>query len=138
MGRKHCHQIFVVARVVPHGSTDDRPFYRCIAAYNHKWCYGRLPLKATRRFLTLAKHTGNAEIIRAELASFHRSYGRYKCTGTPSPPDLACPYISFLLGTSSSVDLEDPDEAYGSGVEFLEGVLSCDTTPLASDEKGEP
>ena len=71
MGQRH--QAFAVARVVPHGET--KPYYRCIAVIHHQWCYGRLPLRAARRCLTLIKQKDNAEIIREEIRLMKENMG---------------------------------------------------------------
>ncbi|KAK0190980.1 hypothetical protein F5146DRAFT_1121358 [Armillaria mellea] len=63
MGQRH--QVSAIAKVIPKGYT--RAYYRCIAAWHHQWCYGTLPLKATRRFLTLLKQKNNAEIVLDEI-----------------------------------------------------------------------
>jgi hypothetical protein len=94
MGQRH--QAFIITRVIPHGGT--KPLYRCIAAFHHQWCYGKLPLQATRRLLTLVKQKDNAEIIRAEIQSIH---GKYGTIGTkPKIPSVPCPYIALLLAIS--------------------------------------
>lgn len=35
MGQRH--QAFIIARVVPHGNTDRKAYYRCLGAYHHQW-----------------------------------------------------------------------------------------------------
>jgi hypothetical protein len=65
-------QAFIIARVVPYGGKTAR--YRCVGAIHHQWCYGRLPLKALRRFLTSVKEPLNAQIIRHELEGLHGKY----------------------------------------------------------------
>ena len=74
MGQRH--QVFLIARLVPHGSTDGKAYYRCVAARHHQWCYGTLPLAATYRFVTLLKNPNNVEIIRDELRRAQNAYGR--------------------------------------------------------------
>ena len=127
MGQRH--QAFVIARVVPRGSA--KPFYRCIAACHHHWCYGRLPLKAVRRFITLLEQKDNAEIVLYEIASINGKYGRYR--ETPEIADVPCPYTAFLLCQAFSVDLEitmdssDNRYAYASSFHYLEaGMGSSD------------
>lgn len=131
MGERH--QVFAIAKVVPHGSTDGKAYYRCVAAYHHQWCLGTLPLRATRRFLTLIKQKDNAELIRAELSGIQGKYGRRKIK--PIAPDLICPYICFLLGTSWCVDLENPEASYISGVSFMTGVLSANMNSNGGGER---
>lgn len=130
MGRRH--QAFAIAKVIPHSSTDGKAYYRCVAAFHEQHCYGKLPLQATRRFLTLIKQNYNAEIIRAELRSIQSKYSRPESKTEPVAPDLPCPYICFLLGTCWSVDLEDPQNSYSSGVSFR--PLSAN---MMSDNGGE-
>ncbi|KAK7440634.1 hypothetical protein VKT23_016982 [Stygiomarasmius scandens] len=73
MGQRH--QVFLIARLVPHGSTDGKAYYRCVVARHHQWCYGTLPLAATYRFVTLLKNPNNAEIIRDELRPWDTDLG---------------------------------------------------------------
>jgi hypothetical protein len=107
MGQRH--QAFIIARVVPHGGTKHQ--YRCIAAFHHQWCYGKLPLQATRRLLTLVKQKDNADIIRAEIRSINGKYG--SLGNKPDVPDVPCPYVALLLATCWSTDLA-VDSLYAS------------------------
>ncbi|RDB21908.1 hypothetical protein Hypma_010968 [Hypsizygus marmoreus] len=112
MGQRH--QAFVIAKVVPHGQTQAR--YRCIAALHHQWCYGRLPLKATRRFLSVVKQKDNAEIIHEELRLIQGKYARWgEQPEKPKIPNVPCPYTAFLLGTSWNLDFENKNDPYSSG-----------------------
>lgn len=116
MGQRH--QAFIIAKVKARGSTEAK--YRCIAAYHHQWCYGTLPLRATRRLLTLVKQPENAEIIREELRSVD---GKYARPGEdPAIPDAPCPFTALLLGNSWDIDLS---EAYLSGVSLHNSLLSA-------------
>ncbi|KAJ7667919.1 hypothetical protein DFH06DRAFT_1183916 [Mycena polygramma] len=117
MGQRH--QVFVVARVAARGTSDPR--YRCVGAYHHQWCYGRLPLKAARRFITLIKQKDNAELVREELRSIQGKYGLGETE--PRMPSVPCPYTTFLLASAWCVDLEAP--VYGSGVSFQNSVLDA-------------
>ncbi|KIJ69414.1 hypothetical protein HYDPIDRAFT_46936, partial [Hydnomerulius pinastri MD-312] len=99
MGQRH--QIYVVARLRPAG--DGQPRYRCIVALHDQWCYGRLPLKGTRRFFSLIKQSENIEIVRAELKALD---GKYDRDESLSP--IPCPYIAFLLTLSWTADLSNP------------------------------
>ncbi|KAI0312684.1 hypothetical protein OF83DRAFT_1176408, partial [Amylostereum chailletii] len=101
MGQRH--QIFLIARVRPHGDADTKPNYRCVAALHHQWCYGTLPLKAARRFISL---------------------GKYGSCGDKDPciPDIPCPYLTYLLVTSWCVDL-DAEEVYYSGRTYMGAAL---------------
>jgi hypothetical protein len=118
MGQRH--QAFAIARIVLRGRTE--PQYRCIAAFHHQWCYGKLPLKATRRFLTLIKQKSNAEIIRAEIQSID---GKYGALGEkPDIPAVPCPYTALLLATCWSIDLKE-DPVYISGVSFTNDILDA-------------
>jgi hypothetical protein len=131
MGQRH--QAFVIARVRPHsGDSSTPPKYRCIAAFHHQWCYGRLPLHATHRFITQVKQKDNAEIIRSEIAAIQGKFGRWG--EEPALPRFPCPFTAFLLATNWSVDLEDIDFPYASGISFTNGALDAD---MGSREGGE-
>lgn len=121
MGQRH--QVFLIARVVPHNSPQGEARYRCVGAFHHQWCYGRLPLRATHRLLTLFKNEDNAEIIREELRVIQGRYGRPRTA--PAMPPVPCPYTTFLLASSWTIDLEDPTEPYASGGSFTNGALSA-------------
>lgn len=117
MGQRH--QAFLIARIIPHGQTEAR--YRCIGAFHSQWCYGTLPLKATRRFLTLIKQPCNAEIVRYEISQIHGKYGR-RGDKEPKIVDIPCPYSLFLLGSAWNVDL-DPSNYYAAFGNFLNNAL---------------
>ncbi|KAF7355234.1 hypothetical protein MSAN_01439400 [Mycena sanguinolenta] len=119
MGQRH--QVFLVARVIARSAT--QPRYRCIGAYHHQWwvCYGRLPLMAARRFLTLIKQEDNNRLVREELRTLQGKYG--EGTTEPRMPDVPCPYATFLMASAWCVDLESP--FYGSGVSFKNSVLDA-------------
>ncbi|KAF8971382.1 hypothetical protein BDZ97DRAFT_1913870 [Flammula alnicola] len=110
MGQRH--QVYIIARVVPHGNPD-KPNYRCIGALHHQWCYGSLPLKAATRFLTLMKQKDNAEIIREEVRALNGLYGS-TMREVPVIPNTPCPFTSFLLSSAWTTDLSEPDNMYGS------------------------
>jgi hypothetical protein len=130
MGQRH--QAFVIARVIPHGET--RAYYRCISALHHQWCYGRLPLLATRRFLALVKQKDNAEIIREEIRSLHGKYGRWK--HSPKMPGVPSYYIGFLLASAWNLDFDERENgAYVSGGSLNNALLSAN---MGSSEGGEP
>jgi hypothetical protein len=122
MGQRH--QVFLIARVVPHGSTTGQAYYRCIAAHHHQWCYGSLPLRATRRFLTLIQNENNAQIIRDEIRRVQSVYGRHG--QKPAMPLMPCPYTLLLLIQAWNVDLSDLEQPYTSGAGLDSGVLSPD------------
>lgn len=103
------HQVFLIARIRPHGSPPGVRKYRCIAALHDKQCYGRGPLRATHRFLTLVRQKENAEIVRAEIRSLDGKYGR--SGSPPSIPDVPCPFAATLLLFAWKVDL-DPSIAW--------------------------
>lgn len=110
MGQRH--QVFLIARVTPHGKPLGETRYRCIAAFHHQWCYGRLPLRAATRFITLIKQKENAEIIREEINDIHGLYGEF---GTlPELPEVPCPFAHFLMHSAWTSDLNDPMEFYES------------------------
>ncbi|KAK7030258.1 hypothetical protein VNI00_014275 [Paramarasmius palmivorus] len=120
MGQRH--QAFLIARLTLSTEGEQtKPRYRCIAALHHQWCYGRLPLSATRRFLNLLKNPDNAEIIRDELRRAHGKYGRQGET-PPIIRDSAFPYTQFLFVQAFNMDIDNPFGAYASGV-GLEGSL---------------
>jgi hypothetical protein len=119
MGQRH--QAFAIARIRPRGESTAK--YRCVAAFHHQWCYGRLPLAATHRFLMLIKQKDNAEIIREELRQLDGKFGRWR--QKPALPKIPCPYIAFLLGSTWSLDLSDPNDFYACGLSFRSGVLSA-------------
>ncbi|KAF8211219.1 hypothetical protein K438DRAFT_1663649 [Mycena galopus ATCC 62051] len=119
MGQRH--QVFLVARVAARSESAAKPRYRCLAAYHHQWCYGRLPLVAARRFLTLIKQKDNCKVVREELRSLAGKYG--EGTSEPKMPDVPCPYSTFLMASAWCVDLEPP--VYGSGVSFKNSVMDA-------------
>lgn len=110
MGQRH--QVYLIARVTPHGKPLGETRYRCIAALHHQWCYGRLPLQAATRFINLIKQKENAEIIREEINDIHGLYGEF---GTlPELPEVPCPFAHFLMHSAWTSDLNDPKEFYES------------------------
>ncbi|THU86830.1 hypothetical protein K435DRAFT_617037, partial [Dendrothele bispora CBS 962.96] len=120
MGQRH--QVFVIARLIPHGSTTARPYYRCIGAYHHQWCYGTLPLAATRRFLALIQNEDNGEIIRDELRRAQYKYGRRR--ESPLMPVMPCPYTLLLLAQAWNIDLGSVEDAYASGAGLENSILN--------------
>jgi hypothetical protein len=120
MGQRH--QAFVIACILPHLSTT--PKYRCIAAFHDQWCYGRLPLRATHRFIDQVKRKNNAEIISSEIAAIQGKFGRWG--EAPPLPKIPCPFTAFLLATNWSVDLEDPKDPYANGISFNNNALPAD------------
>ncbi|ETW74885.1 hypothetical protein HETIRDRAFT_423498 [Heterobasidion irregulare TC 32-1] len=96
------HQVLVVAQVIPKGTPVNslRRGYRCIVALHHQWCYGRLPLRATRRFLTLLRVPENAEIVRWELDKIRDDWESLEDNDNP------CPYTASLLLSCWSAFLE--------------------------------
>jgi hypothetical protein len=108
MGQRH--QVFLIARVAPHGKPLGETRYRCIAALHHQWCYGRLPLQAATRFITLIKQKENAEIIREEIDNIHGLYGIFETP--PELPKLPCPFAFFLMLSAWTSDLNDPKYLY--------------------------
>ncbi|ETW84443.1 hypothetical protein HETIRDRAFT_416134 [Heterobasidion irregulare TC 32-1] len=108
MGQRH--QVFVVAQVIPKGTPADSHSqgYQCIVALHHQWCYGRLPLLATRRFLTLLRVPENAEIVRWELNEIRANWESL------DDNENLCPYIASLLVSCWSASLE-PHKTYATG-----------------------
>ncbi|KAF5338855.1 hypothetical protein D9758_015579 [Tetrapyrgos nigripes] len=135
MGQRH--QVFLIARLVPHGSTTGQAYYRCIVAHHHQWCYGTLPLKGTRRFLALLKNENNAEIIRDEIRRAQGVYGR-NVKGTadergPLMPLMPCPYALFLLTQAWDCDVGDVKDSYASGAGLDSGALSPNMPSFGGD-----
>ncbi|THU91322.1 hypothetical protein K435DRAFT_727395 [Dendrothele bispora CBS 962.96] len=125
------HQVFIIARLIPHGSTTGKPYYHCIGARYHLSCDEILPLAATRRFLTLIKNEDNAEIIRDEL---HRAQYKYGRREHPFMPLMPCPYTLLLMTQAWDVDLGSVEKAYASGIGLENSTLypdigSCDGDP---------
>ncbi|KAI0321732.1 hypothetical protein OF83DRAFT_1168141 [Amylostereum chailletii] len=129
MGQRH--QIFLIARVRPHGDVNTQPRYRCVAVLHQQWCYGRLPLKGARRFMTLVSQEDNAKIVSSELDAIQ---GKYGSCGEEEPkiPHTPCPYLSYLLATSWCVDLDTAIEApYATGQIFQNDMLPACLAPGA-------
>ncbi|KAI3616401.1 hypothetical protein WG66_012583 [Moniliophthora roreri] len=125
MGQRH--QVFLIARLIPHSDSKSsdgnksQPFYRCITAHHNQWCYGRLPLSGSRRFLNLLKIPDNIEILRDEL---RRAQGKYGRQGkAPHVHALGFPYAHYLLAQAWDTDLDNPDSAYASGVGLENAVV---------------
>ncbi|THU99699.1 hypothetical protein K435DRAFT_658482, partial [Dendrothele bispora CBS 962.96] len=107
------HQVSIIARLIPHGSTTGKPYYRCIAAYRHQ-CLFEIPPLAAPRFLTLIKNEDNAEIIRDELRRAQYKYGHRR--KRPLMPTMPCPYTLHLLVQAWNMDLGSAEDAYVSDV----------------------
>ncbi|THU99697.1 hypothetical protein K435DRAFT_776898 [Dendrothele bispora CBS 962.96] len=125
------HQAFIIARLIPHGSTTEKPYYRCIGAHHHSWCYGTLPLAATHRFLTLIKNEDNAEIIRDELRRAQYEYGRR--WESPLMSKMPCPYTLLLLAQAWNMDLGSVEDAYATGVGLEYSTLDPDMGSFDED-----
>ena len=115
MGQRH--QVYLIARVTPHGKPLGETRYRCIAALHHQWCYGRLPLQAATRFINLIKQKENAEIIREEINNIHGLYGIFRTR--PKLPGVPCPFALFLLHSAWTTDLNDSENFYESSGSIL-------------------
>ncbi|KAI0656277.1 hypothetical protein C8Q70DRAFT_921950 [Cubamyces menziesii] len=89
------HQVFLITRV---RSLDGTSAYRCVAAYHHQWCYGRLPLIYLGRFIDLLSLEENNAIVREELFAMDGKYGHP--SRDPSSPRCPCRYSLFLLATA--------------------------------------
>lgn len=114
MGQRH--QVFLIARVRPHGTSLNQPGkYRCIAALHHQWCYGSLPLRAMRRLVSLVSQPDNAAVIRAELRGIPEEY----CT-----PDVPHPFTTTLMYSAWTTDLES-ESFYASRGSILEVSGGC-------------
>ncbi|TEB08864.1 hypothetical protein FA13DRAFT_1588833, partial [Coprinellus micaceus] len=90
------HQLFLVTRVRAVPGEPEK--HRCIAAFHHRWCYGKLPLLCVTRLKHLAATKANAALIRRDL-------DRYR-DGVKKSRKIPCPYTSFLAGTAFSVDID--------------------------------
>ena len=115
MGQRH--QVYIIARITPHGKPLGETRYRCIAALHHQWCYGRLPLRAATRCITLIKQKENAEIIREEINNIHGLYGTFRTA--PKLPVVPCPFTHFLMHSAWTSDLNDPKDLYESDAAVL-------------------
>ncbi|KAJ8698177.1 hypothetical protein PTI98_004915 [Pleurotus ostreatus] len=123
MGQRH--HIWLIAKVVPRDSTDNKAYYRSLGGFHNQWCYGRLPSRAVRRFVDLAKQKDNAEIIQIELDEMQNKYSRN--ANIKQMPSCPCPYTQFLLGLACCVDLDDFIPTYVSGHSY-DGCLLPATT----------
>lgn len=128
-------QIYLIARITPQGKPLSETKYRCIAALQHEWCYGRLPLEAAARFITLIKQKENAEIIREEIHGIHGLYGIF---GTlPELPDVPCPFAHFLMQSAWTSDFDDPKKCYGSNTSYaLPASMNTFTLMGRGQERG--
>src|SRR5882757_4769909 len=114
-------QRHLIARITPHGKPLGETRYRCIAAFHHQRCCGRLPLNAATRCITLMKQKENAEIIREEINSIHGLYGTFE--SLPEIPVVPCPFTHFLMYSAWTSDLNDPNHFYESdGLVLLAGT----------------
>ncbi|KAH9921523.1 uncharacterized protein BXZ73DRAFT_104409 [Epithele typhae] len=105
MGQRH--QVYLIARVRPHGAPAGHPGNRrCIAGFHHQWCYGSIPLGATRRFLDLLRQPQNAAIVLAEIRNLDGKYGSSVAI-PPTIPGVPCPYTTALLGVAWTTNLEE-------------------------------
>jgi len=104
------------------------PLHRSIP---HQWCYGRLPLHATHRFITQVKQKNNAEIIRSEIAVIQGKFDavRKKAHDALHP----CPFTAFLLATNWSSILKIL--THHTLVEFLSAISAC--LPIWAAERSE-
>ncbi|KIY67804.1 hypothetical protein CYLTODRAFT_490290 [Cylindrobasidium torrendii FP15055 ss-10] len=124
MGQRH--QAFAIAKVVPHGG--GRAYYRCVAAWHHQWCYGRLPLHAANQFCQLLRQQDNASIVLHEIAAINGKYGRYG--KKPEIVETPCMYLAWLLGQAWNIDLdiEAQGRPYFSGTSFDNALLPASTS----------
>ena len=102
------HQVFLIARITPHGRPLSETRCRCVGAFHHWCCYGHLALKAGTRYITLIKQKENAEIIREEINGIHGLYGTFNTP--PEPPKVPCPFTHFLMQLAWTSNLNDPEE----------------------------
>ncbi|KAH9921524.1 uncharacterized protein BXZ73DRAFT_79920 [Epithele typhae] len=121
------HQAFLIARVRPHGAPAGHPGNRrCIAAIHHEWCYGSLPLTATRRFIDLVRQPMNAAAVLSEIRSLEGKYGPFG-NREPTIPEIPCPYTTSLFATAWTTNLEPDDRGrtYSTGFIPLEAYTGC-------------
>ncbi|KAJ8472359.1 hypothetical protein ONZ45_g16678 [Pleurotus djamor] len=116
MGQQH--QVYLIAKVVPHGSTDGKPQYQSLGGFHNQWCLARLPVQATRRFIDLVNQPQNAEIIRYEINAIQGKYN-LKSRVKPVLPQIPCPYLMYVLAMAWSfkVEVEEPHYLSGHSVE---------------------
>ena len=121
MGQRH--QVYLIARVLPHGAppacSGNR---RSVAGFHHQWSCGSLPLAAAHRFITLLSNPHNAAIVRAELQAIDGKYGQHGYL-RPLIPNIPCPYTTSLLGSAWTTNLNAGEEFYSSGVTLHQAVL---------------
>ncbi|KIK61065.1 hypothetical protein GYMLUDRAFT_114141, partial [Collybiopsis luxurians FD-317 M1] len=99
MGQRH--QAYIIARLVPRGSTDGKANYRCVGG---ALVYCILPIRAADRFLSLIQNPVNAALIREEIRSIQGKMGRH---GEEPSIKFPCPHSQYLLGTAFNIDLDD-------------------------------
>ncbi|KAJ8519780.1 hypothetical protein ONZ45_g3297 [Pleurotus djamor] len=127
MGQRH--QVFLISKVIPHGPLDAKPNYRSLGGYHHQWCYGRLPPKATRRFVSLVSQKDNAEIIQLELDDIQGKY--HKRNGVkPAFPKIPCPYLMSILAMAWDFDLDD--EKFPFSQDNNDGITVIDVSDLSN------
>ncbi|KAJ8514832.1 hypothetical protein ONZ45_g7663 [Pleurotus djamor] len=130
MGQRH--QVFLIAKVIPHGPLDAKPNYRSLGGYHHQWCYGRLPLKATRRFINLVSQKDNAEVIQLELDDIQGKY--HKLNGVnPAFPKIPCPYLMSILAMAWDFDLDDERSPYISGRSVEHSIVPSNCGSFSQD-----
>ncbi|KZV67714.1 hypothetical protein PENSPDRAFT_611006 [Peniophora sp. CONT] len=119
MGQRH--QIFVLARVRSKGEATGHR--RCVAAYHHQWCYGRIALQCLSRFLRLASQPENFAMIRRDIANVQGDWGEVPAEDIRGIY-VPCPFIAYLLQLAWNVNLDDVP-VYVAGVSFSNAVLDA-------------
>ncbi|KAG6882761.1 hypothetical protein C0992_010735, partial [Termitomyces sp. T32_za158] len=94
---------------------------------HHQWCYGVLPLRATKRLFTLLRKPENAAFVIEELRALDGKYGRPG--ESPLMPAIPCPISSFLMLSAFNFALADDAEENYHGCTFV--PLDCN---MGSDE----
>ncbi|KAJ8519328.1 hypothetical protein ONZ45_g3712 [Pleurotus djamor] len=125
----HRHQVYLIAKVIPHGSTDDRALYRSMGGFHDQWCYGRLAVRASRRFVDLVNQPQNAALIQFEIDAIQKKYSFGSGT-EPLFPQIPCPYLMYVLAMSWSFEI---NEVEGLGGPFLSGN-SIESNLIGSDQ----
>ncbi|KAI3609350.1 hypothetical protein WG66_010650 [Moniliophthora roreri] len=118
------HKAFLIARLIPSSSKGEqsKAYYRCIAAFQHRWSYTFPQIAAVRRFLDLLSNAENANIVRDEI---RRAQGKYARQGKrPAMPALSFPYTQFLFSQAWNMDIDNPSTPYVTGIGFEQSVFN--------------
>ncbi|KAJ8472358.1 hypothetical protein ONZ45_g16679 [Pleurotus djamor] len=99
------HQVYLIARVIPHDSTSGEALYRSLGGFYDQRCYDQRPVQGTRRFINLISQPQNAAVIRFEVGALQ---GRYSKQNGLDPAFLRipCPYLLYVLAMAWNFDVE--------------------------------